>query len=247
MKKNLLIALLFIVLLFGCAREAQPDQVCSSVPSDTFSFTRNEKLHIVSDSGIAYKLLAHEEELYYLGELEYIGFVQGEAGSPSMYGFWEPGMYALKAASNDNILIRYAPENEWFSIYRKASLPDFDFSADNCIRLELVPGNALSEDEPIHISCGDGITDRSEIAAFLSEIRSQPDPQDAGLYEMVQKPDGTLENCYLYGTIYGFFEEEPCLVVEMDVWSYNDLAFSVSIEGEDHVLPAQWLQRLQNN
>jgi hypothetical protein len=145
MKKNLLIALLFTVLLSGCAHEAQPEQAHSNAPSGNFSFIRNEKLHIVSDSGIAYELLAHEEELYYLGELEYIGSVQGEEGSPSIYGIREPGMYALKAASNDNILIRYAPENEWFFLLDIIYPYEMEYPTD--IRLgNLVIGHAPPED-----------------------------------------------------------------------------------------------------
>jgi hypothetical protein len=55
-----------------------------------------------------------------------------------------------------------------------------------------------------------------------------------------------LENCYVYGVIYGFFEEESNIVIRMDITSYNDLAYSVSIEGKDYVLPTEWLQKLEN-
>ena len=39
------------------------------------------------------------------------------------------------------------------------------------------------------------------------------------------QPDGSFENCYVYAVIYGYFEEEPDLVIRMQVWSYNDLAY----------------------
>ena len=126
-------------------------------------------------------------------------------------------------------------------------MPPFDFSADNCIRLELVSGTGNAEKDAIHTTCDDGITDKSEIAEFLSDVRSQPGPQEAGLYDLIKKPDGTLVNCYLYAAIYGFFEEEPDLAIRMEIFSFNDLAYSVSLEGKEYVLPETWLQRLQNS
>jgi hypothetical protein len=55
-----------------------------------------------------------------------------------------------------------------------------------------------------------------------------------------------LENCYVYGVIYGFFDDEPNLALQMEILSFNDLAYSISIEGEEYVLPAEWLQKLEN-
>ena len=76
-------------------------------------------------------------------------------------------------------------------------------------------------------------------------MRSQQSPEAAGLYELVEQEDGFLENCYRYGVIYGFFSEEPNLAVPMTVTSYNDLAYSVSIEGRNYVLPEKWVERLR--
>ena len=89
------------------------------------------------------------------------------------------------------------------------------------------------------------ITDPEEIAAFASDVCSQKDPREAGLYDLARKPDGTLENCYGCAVIYGFFEEEPYLAIPMPVTSYNDLAYSVSIGNEEYVLPEEWLQKLR--
>ncbi len=182
-----------------------------------------------------------------MGDLAFVGSVQGEEKTSQHLGLsYQTGMFAIKDADTDNILIRYTPDNEWFAIYRKASLPNFDFSVDNCIRLEFVSGIGYIEEDAVHTTCGDGITDRSEISTFLSEIRMQKDPREAGLYDLIQKPDGMWENCYAYGVIYGFFAEEPNLAVRMNITSYNDLAYSISIEDKEYVLPAEWLQKLEN-
>ncbi len=233
MKKVLCLILALLMLLCGCSHNGD--------------FIRNEDNNIVSNSGVEYALLANEGVLYYFGDLEFVGSVKGEEKTSQHLGLpYQTGMYAIKDADNDNILIRYLPDNEWFAIYRKASLPDFDFSVDNCIRLEFVSGIGDIEEDAVHTTCGDGITDQSEVSTFLSEIRMQKDPREAGLYDLIRKPDGMLENCYVYGVVYAFFEEEPNLALRMDITSFNDLAYSITIEGEEYVLPAEWLQKLEN-
>ena len=238
MKKSVCLLCIAIVLLCvcggGCTRR------------NAAGFTAPESGILVSASGTEYRFLANEGALYYLGELEFIGGVQGEKSYSQHLGLtYQTGLYGVKGRGNDNILIRLLPDNEWFSIYRKASLPEFVFSADNCVRLEFVKGTQYDAGDVIHKSCGEGITAKTEIAAFLSDVRSQPDPRDAGLYEQITKADGTLENCYIYGWICGFFEEEPELVIRMAVTSFNDNAYSVSIGEKEYVLPEKWLQMLQ--
>ena len=235
MKKVLCLIVVTLILLCGCS------------PTKEDTFTKNKNGNIVSNSGVEYTHLANEGTLYYLGELDFVGSIQGEKKTSQHLGLsYQTGMFAIKDADNDNILIRHAPDNEWFSIYRKASLPSFDFAVDNCIRFEFVSGIGNVESDAIHTTCDDGIVVASEIAEFLSDVRSQKDPREAGLYDLIKKPDGMLENCYVYGVIYGFFEEESNIVIRMDVTSYNDLAYSVSIEGKDYVLPTEWLQKLEN-
>lgn len=223
MKKALCLIFILLLLLCGC--------------SHNHAFTENEAGNIVNDSGVEYVHLANEGILYYLGDLEFIGSVQGGE---------KAGMFAVKDAVNDNILIKRDSFSEWFSIYRKSSLPTFDFSADNCIRLEFVSGIGSNSEDAMHTACGNGISDPADISAFLSEVRMQKDPREAGLYDLVKNPNGMLENCYIYGMIYGFFAEEPNLAIRMYVTSYNDLAYSVSIEGKEYVLPEEWLQKLEN-
>lgn len=233
MKKALCLACTLLMLLCGC--------------SDNSTFKKNENNNIVSSSGVEYALLAYEGVLYYLGDLEFVGSVQGEEKTSRHLGAsYKTGMYAIKDADNDNILIRRTPNSEWSAIYRKASLPDFDFSVDNCIRLEFVSEMWDIEKDAVHAACGDGITDQSEISTFLSEIRMQQDPSEAGLYDLIMKPDGMLENCYVYCVIYGFFDDEPNLVKLMEIFSFNDLAYSISIEGNEYVLPAEWLHKFEN-
>ena len=247
MKKVLCLIVATLILLCGCSHVSQSGQSHTDTPSKEDTFTKNEKGNIVSNSGVEYTLLANEGLLYYLGDLDFIGSIQGEEKSSQHLGLsYQTGMFAIKDADNDNILIRRAPDNEWFSIYRKASLPSFDFAVDNCIRFEFVSGIGNTENDVTHTTCDDGIVVASEIAEFLSDVRSQKDPREAGLYDLIKKPDGMLENCYVYGVVYGFFEGEPNLAVLMDITSYNDLAYSISIDGKEYVLPAEWLQKLGN-
>lgn len=234
MKKTLCLIFAFIILFCGCAQE------------DVFTTTENGNL--ISPSGVEYTLLTGEGFLRYLGNLEFQGSVKGEKKTSNHLGdVYQTGLFAIKGDESNNILIRRTPESEWFSIYRNASLAPFDFSVDNCIRLELIPESGYIELDIIHATCNDGIVDASAIAEFLSDVRSQKDPRDAGLYDILKKPDGSLENCYIYAVVYGFFKDEPYLALPMEVVSYNDLAYSISIGNKEYVLPDTWLQKLKND
>ncbi len=236
MKK--LICLLSATLILFCG--------CSRNPDLEAKFEVKENGILVNEEGIEYTHLANEGFLYYLGELEFIGGVKGER--KYMYhlgGKFQTGIFRIKTGETDNVLVRCLPDSEWCSIYRKASLEPFDFSVDRCVRLEFVSGSWDLDADAVHVDCQKGLTDPFEMEAFLSDVRSQKSPQEAGLYDLIRTENGMLENCYTYGVIYGFFEEEPNLVIIMTVWSYNDQAYSIEIEGEDYVLPAYWLQELQ--
>ena len=203
---------------------------------------------MISSSGIEYVHLANEGRLYYLGELEFLNGVKGEPKTTKhLSTTYKTGMFAIKNAETDNILIRHYSDSEWDGIYRKASLPPFDFSVDNCIRLELVSVAEDYEKDSIHSTCGHGITDKTEIASFLSDVRSQKGPTEAGLYDLIKKPDGSLTKCYTKAVIYGYFAEEPNLVIRIPITSFNDMAYSISIEDSDYILPETWLQKLKNS
>lgn len=247
MKRLLCLIVTSFLFLSGCSTVNQP--VSSIDTSSTeYSFTTNDKGNIVSSNGVEYSFLASEVTLYYLGELEFLGSVQGEEKvSHHLDLAYQTGMFAIKDAPNDNILIRCFPNNEWRAIYRKTSLSDFDFSVDNCTKLEFVKSGVNGEHDIVHTQCSDGIKDKFEISAILTEIRKQKSPRDAGLYDLIKKPDGMLENCYVYGTVYGFFAEEPNLVVYMEVKSFNDLAYSICIEENEYVLPKELFNKLTTN
>ena len=199
-----------------------------SPTDDTVTFSKNEKGNFVSEKGVEYELLANEWFLEYIGELEFAGSVEGEEEYTNhLDGLYKNGMYAIKGAKNDNILIRRIPNNEWFSIYRKASLPKMDYSIENCIRLEFISETHNTSD--FHVTCGEGVVNKSTILSFLEDVNAQKSPEEAGLFDLIRKPDGGLENCYECGAIYAFFEEEPNLVVKLYITSYNDLAYSISI------------------
>lgn len=213
--------------------------------NDVF-FTKTEDGRLISPSGTEYVHLANEGFLYYFGDLTFLGGVEGETKESQHLGFsYQTGLFSISTDESHNILVRRSPNNEWFSIYRKATLAPFDYSVDNCVRLEFVIEDGYLERDEAHMTCGSGLTNKTEIATFLTAVRAQQNPRDAGLYDMITKPDGMLRNCYVYGVVYGFFEEEPNIVVRMVITSYNDLAYSIQIEGQEYVLPDEWLQRLQ--
>ena len=95
------------------------------------------------------------------------------------------------------------------------ALTTLDVSNNTSLTELYCTGIGNAESDVIHTTCDDGIVEASEIAEFLSDVRSQKDPREAGLYDLIKKPDGMLENCYVYGVIYGFFEEEPNLAVRI--------------------------------
>ncbi len=207
-----------------------------------FKETKDGVINTVSET--EYEFLAMEGTLFYFGELKFRGSVKGEDKIlHHLSSLHRTGLYSIKNDDDHNILIRIYPDSEWFGIYRKASLPEFDFSIDNCVRLELIGGSF--NDDIIHTTCGEGITDKAEIAEFLSDVRSQVADEDE-LFDLITKPNGMLENCYSNCAIYGFFEEEPNLAIRMQITSYNDLVYSISIGQEEYVLPEEWLERLQN-
>ena len=214
------------------------------------SFTIREDGTLVSPSGEEYVCIGREPLLTNVGELVFESRVRGEK-KYSNRGFgirYQNGLFAVGTGGNDSILIRREPESEWRSFYRKASLPEFDFSADGCSRIELVKETWPDDNTAgAHRDCGGGISDKDRISEFLADIRSQKDPKAAGVYELCRRADGLLENCYAYGYIYGFFESESGLAYVMPVTSYNDLAYSVWIGNAWFVLPEAWMKVLTDS
>ncbi len=230
--------------------DAQEPAETGDVPALTEGkFRQLEADRFLSPWGEEYVFLCNEGFLYAAGKsFIFVGGIEGEPDTYTEYGQeYKNGFFAVEGSKTGSILIRQTPYSEWAAIYRKASAPPFDYSVDCCVRLELLPWMDMSEE---HLLCGDGITDRAEIAAFLADVRAQKSPKEAGLYDLVRNEHGTLENCYACGYIYGSFLEEPNLVLMMKVTSYNDLAYSVSLGTQtngwpaEYVLPEEWIPRL---
>ncbi len=237
-------------LYVACMLAYNPRDLEDGVPptdnsTENMVFTKNENGNLVNSKGVEYEFLAGEIFLKYLGELEFVGSVEGEESFSQHLGYtYQTGMFAIKEAENDNLLIRKMPNNEWSSIYRKASLPKLDYSLENCVRLEFI--TEIYNAPVSHTTCNDGITDKSKILSFIEDIRTQKSPEEAGLYDLVRQPNGWFENCYVCGAIYAFFGEEPNLVVIMQITSFNDLAYSISIDDNSYVLPTEWFIAFQN-
>ena len=234
---------------YDCTHKADLSQA-GDVPALTEGkFRQLEADRFLSPWGEEYVFLCGSGILDCFGNnFTFVGGIEGQPDTYTEYGKeYEAGFFAVEGSKTNSILIRTRPDSEWSEIYRKASLPPFDYSVDRCIRLELLPWMDMSEE---HLLCGDGITDRAEIAAFLADVRAQKSPKEAGLYDLVRNEQGILENCYVCGYIYGSFAEEPNLVLMMDVTSYNDLAYSVSLGTQtngwpaEYVLPEEWIPRL---
>lgn len=222
----LLIASLFI--LCGCSREP--------------AFTELENGNLVSPDGVEYTLIGTEPELYHSGTLTFEAGVKGEEKYTDLAEDTSRrnGMYSVVGSTTDDILIRYSPDNEWYSVYRKATLPPLDLSPARCVKLELFSSNDPFLLEADHTACADGIRDTAVIAEFFADVYSQKSPEEAGL------DDGNPENSKGCGVVYAFFEDEPELLMPMFVRSFNDQAYSVYVPMQDksYVLPEEWMDLL---
>ncbi len=231
----LLLALLFT--LCACFVKDNP-------PSQT---ARN---HTITFRGEEYTCLTGEPILYYMGELVFEGSESQDPADDYYWGF-QSGIYSIKSDDDYSVLIRYVPYNEWALIYRKSSLPPFDFSIDNCSRLELVERTYDADANAVHVSCGEGMTDREQIAAFLSDVRSQKTAEEAGLYDLLPEAENGIRYFGTPHVIYGFFEEEPHVAICLNVTSYDDQAYSVSLEKvgipPEYVLPEAWMELLRGH
>ena len=245
-----------VIFFCGCTQKPKNDNITDTTKEDiqttspktdndntpTHTFTENENGNIVSDTGVEYIHLANETDLYFFGTLEFQGHIDDEIKEFTHLDMEiKTGMYSIAGSETDDILIRYFPNNEWFSIYRKSSLPTFDISLNGCDRFEYIDYHEYRNNE--NSTSSFVISSQNEITDFLTTIRSQSNPKDAGLYEMIRKPNGLLENCYVCGYVIGYFDEEPGVYIRLDVNSFNDLAYSIELNnGEKHVLPEKYVQ-----
>jgi hypothetical protein len=213
-------------------------------------FIEKRNGNIISPEGIEYVFLAHEGFVCTFGESKFLGKIRGEY--PKLHhlgGSLNTGMYSCDIENLD-ILYRIKPNNEWRTYYRKASLPKIELIPENCIRFEFIRykkkeyyENNISSSQ-IHMICNEGLTNVEEIQSFLNSIKKEKSPSEAGLYELITNEDGRLENCYLMGCVYGYFENETNLAISYNVWSFDDRFYSIDTDFGKYVLPIEWLDKL---
>ena len=203
-------------------------------------FTETENKTIVSTDGTEYTFVDYAGSVWCFGEWDFIGHVEGEKKSfphLSKTVKIKTGMYSVNG--EQDVLVRYFPDNEVAAIYVKSDLLRTEVAIDNCVRFEFVKGS-LSNDEETTIS-NKGIT---ECEKFLNEIIGGQKAEDAGLYDLVKQPDGMLKNCYVYGYVCGVLQEDVNFVIPLEVMSFDDKAYSIRIDDVEYVLPQEWIDKL---
>ena len=146
-------------------------------------------------------------------------------------------MYSVNG--KQDILVRYHPDNEFSSIYVKSNLLKSEFTLENCIRFVFVKDTLYNSGETALKS--KGIT---KCAQFLNEVTNGQTVNDANLYDLVRQNDGKLENCYVYGYVCGIIQEDINVVIPLEVISFNDKAYSITIDDTEYVLPKEWIDQL---
>lgn len=201
-------------------------------------FTQTVNNTIVANDGTEYTFVGIEYQVHCFGEWDFIGHVKGEKKT---FGHLteeiKTGMYSVNG--NQDILGRFFPDNEFPAVYVKKGLLKTEVSLDNCIRFEFIK-ISLFDDAKTTIS-KKGIT---ECKQFLSEIKSGQKAEEAGLYNLVKQPDGRLKNCYVYGYVCGIVQEDVNIVIPLEVMSFDDKAYSITIDNTQYVLPKEWIDKL---
>jgi hypothetical protein len=205
--------------------------------------------NIRAQNGIEYTFFVNEGFIETFGKSNFLGKIKWEY--PKLHhlgGSLETGMYSCND-SNLDILYRIRPSNEWRTYYRKASLPKIELIPENCIRFEFIHYKEIQfENNGLrgkrYITFNEGIINSDEIQSFLNNIKKEKSPKEAGLYEMIRKENGMLENCYKIGCVYGYFDNETNFAISYNVWSFNDLAYSIDTNFGKKVLSKYWLEKL---
>ena len=201
-------------------------------------FTETDNKTIVANDGTEYTFVGNEGIVWCFGEWEFIGHVEGEKKQfGHLAGMIKTGMYSVNG--DQDVLVRYFPDNEFAAIYVKSNLLKTEIVLDNCIRLGFVKGSLFNKDETTLPSKG-----ILECERFLNEIRKGQQAEDAGLYDLVKQPDGTLKNCYVYGYVCGVIQEDINIVIPLEVISFDDKAYSIKTDSVEYVLPEEWVTKL---
>ena len=209
--------------------------------TNNVEFTETENNTIVATDGTEYTFVGYEGRVWSFGEWEFIGHVKGEKETfIHLFNIVKTGMYSVN--SSQDVLARYFPDNEFAAIYVKSELLKTEVTLDNCIRFDFVKGLLFNNDETIISKTG--IT---ECEDFLNEIKSGQTAKDAGLYDLVKQPDGMLKNCYIYGYACGVIQDDVNIVIPLQVMSFDDNAYSITIDDIEYVLTQEWVDKLINN
>ena len=205
--------------------------------NENVAFTETEHYSVESSDGTEYTLVGPEFRVWSFGELNFLGHIQGEKKTFVHFDEIKTGMYSVN--DGKDVLVRYFPDNEFSFVYVKSGLLKTEVSLDNCIRFWFLKGSLFrSGDVKIPLN---GIT---ECEQFLDEIRCQQTAKEAGLYDSVTQPDGSLNNCYEYGYVCGVLQEDLNIFMPLMVISFDDKAYAIRIDDIEYVLPQKWLDKL---
>ena len=210
--------------------------------TNNVEFTETENNTIVATDGTEYTFVDYAGRVWCFGEWEFIGHVKGEKKTFIHFSdMFKTGMYSVNGSQD--VLARHFPDSEFAAMYVKSELLKTEVTLDNCIRFNFAKGSLFNNDETIISK--NGIT---ECEDFLNEIKSGQKAKDAGLYDLVKQPDGTtLKNCYVYGYACGVIQDDVNIVIPLQVISFDDKAYSITIDDIEYVLTQEWVDKLINN
>lgn len=204
------------------------------------AFTETENKTIVANDGTEYTFVGFEGRVSCFGGWDFIGHVEGEKKSfVHLFNRIKTGMYSVDG--KQDVLVRYFPDNEFSAIYLKSDLLKAEITLENCIRFGFVKGSLFNKDEAALSK--KGIT---ECEQFLNEIKNGQTAREAGLYDLVKQPDGMLKNCYVYGYACGVIQEDINIVIPLEIVSFDNKAYSITIDDTEYVLSKDWLNKLTN-
>lgn len=212
--------------------------ICSFASCEnSVKFSETENKTIVASDGTEYTFVGFEGSVACFGEWKFIGHVKGEQKTFYHLGdSIKTGMYSVR--DSEDVLIRYFPNNEFSGIYVKSELLNTEITLDRCIRFVLLKYSEFYNKDTVIPQKG-----VAECQQFLNEIKSGQTAEEAGLYDLVKQPDGMFKNCYAYGYICGVIQEDLNLVIPLKVWSFDDKAYSIVIDGVEYVLPEEWIHK----
>lgn len=202
------------------------------------AFIETENKTIVANNGTEYTFVGFEGRVSCFGEWDFIGHVEGEKKSfVHLTSKIKTGMYSVNG--EQDVLVRYYPDNEFSAIYLKSDLLKTEITLENCVRFGFVKGSLFDKDKAALSKKG-----IIECEQFLNEIKNGQTAKEAGLYNLVKQPDGMLKNCYVYGYVCGVLQEDINLVMPLEVMSFDDKAYSIKIDDIEYVLTQEWLDKL---